>query len=366
MQKVPKYIIATAATIAGVLLLWYFRTIVVYILIAAVLGIIGGPLVTLIKKIHIKDFRFPGWLAALLTLIVIAGVAVGFFSLFIPLIFNKLSQLANLDIPGMLASLDKPIAAIEQFLHEYFAVDTDNFSISGALATYISDNVSWSTLNSALSSIISIGLNTLIALFAILFMTFFFLKDEGLFLRILLAVTPTRYEENIKHALGSITKLLSRYLVGIICESTVMMLLVSTGLMIWGYPASDAFFMGIIVGILNVIPYVGPWLGFAICFLIGIAIPPAGMSLLVIFLSIGSSVLIAQGIDNFLLQPVIYSNSVKAHPLEIFIVLLMAGKVGGVVGMVLAIPTYTILRVIAKEFFYNFKIVRKLTENMNT
>ena len=69
-------------------------------------------------------------------------------------------------------------------------------------------------------------------------------------------------------------------------------------------------------------------------------------------------------IDVFIFQPYIYSNSVKAHPLEIFIVILMAGHIGGIVGMLVAIPAYTVVRVFAKEFFSNFKVVKKLTDRM--
>lgn len=365
MQKVPKYIIGILASIVGIFLLWYFRRIVIYILVAAVLAIIGRPLVKLIRSVRIKNFKPPGWLAALLTLIVIWGLAIAFFSLFIPLVFGKLSQLANIDIHSMLEAFQQPLTHFEEFLREYFALDTTDFSITGAVANYLNGLIDWSTINNLLSSIISTVASTVIAIFAITFITFFFLKDDQLFLRILLAISPSRYEEKVKHALDSVSRLLSRYLIGILCESTIVMLIVSCGLMIWGFSASDAFFMGLIVGILNVIPYVGPWIAFGICMLVGAALIPTGMTLMTIFLAIGSSVLVAQATDNIVLQPLLYSSSVKAHPLEIFIVLLMAGSIGGVLAMIIAIPTYTVLRVIAKEFFFNFKVVRKLTENID-
>jgi predicted PurR-regulated permease PerM len=69
-------------------------------------------------------------------------------------------------------------------------------------------------------------------------------------------------------------------------------------------------------------------------------------------------------IDNTVLQPLIYSNSVKAHPVEIFLVILIAGSLAGIPGMILAIPTYTMLRVIAKEFLSQFKVVQSLTRNI--
>jgi len=75
-------------------------------------------------------------------------------------------------------------------------------------------------------------------------------------------------------------------------------------------------------------------------------------------------VIITNLIDNIVSQPVIFSNSVKAHPLEIFIVILASGFVAGIPGMILGIPAYTVLRVFAREFFYNFKAVQKITSNL--
>jgi len=71
-----------------------------------------------------------------------------------------------------------------------------------------------------------------------------------------------------------------------------------------------------------------------------------------------------QVMDNFILQPTIFGRSVKAHPLEIFIVVLIGAKLGGIGGMVLAIPTYTVLRVIGKVFFSEFKIVQSITKSL--
>jgi predicted PurR-regulated permease PerM len=69
-------------------------------------------------------------------------------------------------------------------------------------------------------------------------------------------------------------------------------------------------------------------------------------------------------IDNIILQPIIYSTSVKAHPVEIFLVIIMAGSLAGIPGMILAIPGYTVLRIVAREFLGKFRLVRKLTQNM--
>jgi predicted PurR-regulated permease PerM len=70
-------------------------------------------------------------------------------------------------------------------------------------------------------------------------------------------------------------------------------------------------------------------------------------------------------IDNVVFQPVIFSNSVKAHPLEIFVVVLIAGFAAGIPGMLLGIPAYTVLRVFAREFFYGFKAVQRITSSLS-
>ena len=73
---------------------------------------------------------------------------------------------------------------------------------------------------------------------------------------------------------------------------------------------------------------------------------------------------IMQLIDNFVLQPLIFSNSVKAHPLEIFIIVISAGTLWGVLGMIIANLIHT-FRVIAKEFLSEFKLVQELTKTFN-
>ena len=120
-----------------------------------------------------------------------------------------------------------------------------------------------------------------------------------------------------------------------------------------------------IAGLLNIIPYVGPLIGEAIGVVLCLILKyGAGVGLNVniwIFALIVLAIMLSvQLIDNFIYQPLIYSTSIKAHPLEIFIVLLIAGHIGGIVGMLIAIPAYTVIRVIASRFFYDFKIVRRL------
>jgi predicted PurR-regulated permease PerM len=308
----------------------------------------------------------PSWLAAILTLACLWGVLVSFFAIFIPLIVSKMSAIASLDLSSVTAFLQTPIAWIEEFIQTHFASGASDISLTEILGKQITRIFNIDALDGILGSIASTVGGIFVAIFSVTFIAFFFLKDETLFLRILQSIMPTKYEGHVKHALSETSKLLSRYFIGIIIESMAVMLMVAIALIFCGYGVSNAFFIGLTIGVLNVIPYIGPWLGFAISMLISSTFVVDGdMTLSFIFFSLAGTVVCAQFIDNTFLQPLLYSNSVNAHPLEIFIVILMAGQFAGVMGMLLAIPTYTVLRVIAKEFFNNFKIVQRLTEKMD-
>lgn len=372
MSKLSKYALALLGTVAIVLLVWYFGKIVTYILISAVLAIIGKPLVKILTKIHWHNRSFPRWAAALATLIAIWGVAILFVSLFFPLVFNKVSDLASLDIKNILeSSFYEPIQSLENWLREFFSIRED-FSLIDGFAQEIGNLFQIDRLNEAIKSIVTVIGNTLIALFCITFITFFFLKEENLFQNMVVGLFPKKYEHNVIHALSSVTKLLTRYFTGIIAESTAIMLLLSGIFLIWGFNAETAFFMGVIMGILNVIPYVGPLSGAIICAIVGLVTPLEGTSIVQMIFIIGGTIASVKLADDFILQPLLYSQRVYAHPLEIFLVLLMAGSIGQSLGgiqgtllaMLLAIPAYTVLRVFAKEFFFNFGLVQQLTEKI--
>lgn len=208
---------------------------------------------------------------------------------------------------------------------------------------------------------------TFISAFAVTFITFFFLKERGLLLKGLLLFLPAKYEESLKGILASIKRLLRRYFVGIFIQTTLVGCLITLGFSIIGVSFNHAAAIGVMCGLLNVIPYVGPLIGFILGLLVGSIVylqTPLAMDFLFYLLSIGIVHAIVNLVDNVVFQPLIFSNSVMAHPLEIFIVILMAGFAFGIVGMFLAIPVYTILRVIAREFFSQYKIVREITGRM--
>jgi predicted PurR-regulated permease PerM len=358
--------------ILGVALLlaaaWYFRNIVVYILISGVLSIMGRPLVDLLCKIRIKKWHFPRALSALLTLLLIWGVIVLFFVIFVPLVTKQINYFSTIDTEKIVQVVETPINKIENVFRSLNPKFPEDLSLKDYFEGKIFEVLNINMIQNFLGSMIGLLGNLIIAIFAISFITFFFLKDQHLFFESILMWVPDKYTDNVTRALYSIKNLLTRYFIGVLIQCTTIMILVDIGMTIVGIDFQQALVMGLILGILNVIPYVGPWIGLFIAIIMGVAshIDQDFSTVVVplVYYMILVEVII-HTIDNVINQPLIFSNSVRAHPLEIFIVVLAAGFAAGIPGMILGIPTYTVIRVFAREFFYNFKAVQKLTSGLS-
>jgi predicted PurR-regulated permease PerM len=368
MKTTLKNILIFAGIVLLIVGVWFFREIVVFILVSGVLSIMGRPLVDLLCSIKIAKWRFPRSLSALITLLIIWGMIVLFFSIFVPLVASQINQFSTIDSSKLVQFVNEPIRWIENIIKAF----NKNFAQDGAIREYIIGKVAGvlniTVIQNFIGSIAGILGNIIIAVFSITFITFFFLKDQHLFFDTILIWVPDKYIDNFTRALFSIKKLLTRYFIGIIIQSTCIMILITIGMTIVGIDFQQALVMGMILGIINVIPYVGPWIGLFIAIIMGVAshIDQDFQTVVIpmVFYMIVVEA-ITHTIDNVVFQPVIFSNSVKAHPLEIFIVVLAAGFAAGVPGMILGIPTYTVIRVFAKEFFNNFKVVKKLTSGLD-
>jgi predicted PurR-regulated permease PerM len=355
----------------GILILitgiWFFREIVVYILVSGVLSIMGRPLVDLFLRIRIGKWSFPRALSALLTLLIIWGGIVLFFYIFIPLVTSQIDQFSSIDSSKIVKLVEVPIKKVEALFRAFNKDITKEVSIQDFIISKVAGVLNINLLQNFIGSIANILGNIIVAIFSITFITFFFLKDQRLFFESILIWIPDKYVDSVTRALHSVKRLLTRYFIGIIIQSTCIMILITIGMTIVGIEFQQALVMGLILGILNVIPYVGPWLGLIIAIIMGVA---ANMNQdfstvvipLVWYMIIVEA--ITHTIDNVVFQPIIFSNSVKAHPLEIFIVVLAAGFIAGVPGMILGIPVYTVLRVFAREFFINFKTVQRITSSL--
>lgn len=357
MTLEPKYrwIAAAAGMIVLSFMVWYFHTIVFYILGAAVMSLIGKPMVLLLERL-----KFPRWVAAFTTLILLLVVVLGLAGLFIPVVVDKLNFISHFDAAQLNEMLRQPASSFEHWVNATFPMA--NFSVRDAVSSKLQPMLSSSFVQNTIGSITNFISEIAIAIFSISFIAYFFLKDDKLFGEGVVTLFPKKYELNIIRAMSSSTNLLARYFIGICIESLIKLVVVTLSLYFIGMEFSTSLIIGLITGVLNVIPYIGPIIGAIFAFVIAAVAPPImDVSLGGLIFQISIVLLVFQLIDNIVLQPYIYSSSVKAHPLEIFLVILMAGYIAGITGMLLAIPAYTVLRVFAKEFWGNFRVVQKLT-----
>ena len=364
LQTVLRWVVGlTVATAVGALL-WYFREVVVYILISAVFAIIGRPFVGLLCKIRVKRFALPRWFAAAVTLLLLWVIIGGLLSLIVPLVAGKIYELSSLDLRSALEGVEAPLERLQNSISTIFALPETHFSISDIIVSSLRRFLNYDTVNAVVSSIINTGMSAVIVVFSVSFITFFFLKEDGLFSQMVSAVFPEKYAENVHRAIDKVSLLLSRYFTGLLTESLIISTIIAVVLFLFGMNVEDACFIAVIMGMLNVIPYAGPAVGVLVSIFIGVVSPIDGCTIAYTLAVIMGTIRVVKGIDDFVLQPTIYSSKVSAHPLEIFIVILMAGSVGGIVGLLVAVPSYTVLRVFAKEFFSEVSLVRKLTKEI--
>jgi predicted PurR-regulated permease PerM len=364
MNNITKNILGGIIIVFVLFLMWYFSTLVIYTLIAAVISIVGRPIVRFFDKVRFRQYKLPHFLSALLTLIVIVGSVFLLAAVFVPLIINQAKMIADINVNAISADMRLRLKGVQDVLHQYgvlrYYENLDTVLISKA-----KEIVSLSTFSDILGSIVNIASSLFIGMFSVIFISFFFLKDENLFSDIILIMTPEKSQEKIIVILRDTRLLLGRYFSGVSFQLFVMMTLEVTGLTIFKVP--NALLIGTFGGMMNIIPYVGPLIGATAGILLGVSsIVSMGNynDIIPITLIIIGVFAFANMIDNFVIQPFVFSNRVKAHPLEIFFVVLMAGSMAGVPGMILAIPSYTVLRVIAREFFDKFSVIHSLTKNL--
>ena len=367
MNSSGKYVIGALMLGVVVFLCWYFSSIIAYVAVSVVISFIGRPLIDRLRRIRVRGRQLGDGVCAAITLVCIWLVFIVFFCTVIPLAIHEFRVLNDISITSVVNRLDAPLKELESTL-KYFGILESEQDMKDYLVKNVPSVLDVSRVKDVFGSLAGTISGAFIALFSISFISFFFLKDSKLFYRMMLAITPSAYEEGVGNALDSIQRLLVRYFIGITLEVIIVMTLNIIGLSIVGIAFAHAVVIGLITGITNVIPYLGPFIGAVFGLIVGL-VTHIDMDFntmlfpLLVYMTIVFC--ITQLIDNVVLQPLIYGNSVYAHPLEIFLVLLVAGNLAGIPGMILAIPAYTVLRVILREFFSKYKLVKSLTKSLD-
>ena len=368
VEKLAGFVLwASFLAVVG-LLCWYFRNVLIYIVLAIVVSLLSHPLARFLGKVRIKNRYVPDWLSSLLSILCVLGGFILIVTQVIPVvtgIIKEASFFSNLSL------FDGTIAdTVNGWAISIFPSLGKDFDAISVLLDYLKGTFSDISITGILGSMASAMVNLVIGLFSVVFISFFLVKDPKLVAKVAAALVPDRIEDSVMEAIGDIEHLLSRYFVGLTLEMIAVAFFNFLGLwLIARIGPTYALGIAFIAGILNILPYVGPLigeiLGVVLCLVLkygaGIGLD---VNILVFAVIVFAIMLSVQFIDNFVLQPIIYSTSIQSTPLEIFIVLLVSGHVGGILGMLAAIPIYTVIRVVAGRFFYNHKAVRRLMPDL--
>lgn len=357
-KTISNGILRAIAIILGITVLGYFllkiQSVLVYIIIAAIIALIARPIIIFLRR----KLKFPNTVAVITTMVVFIVLLLGIIGMFIPLVIEQGENLSLLKTENLQSDIQNIIIQV----NDYFKSKNINILSELKSADIFS---SLESIPNVLNSIVGTLGSFSVGLFSVLFISFFFMKDSRMFKSALLTIMPKGTENRFSDSLEKINDLLSRYFIGLVIQITILFILYTIILLIFGI--SNAVVIAFLCALLNIIPYIGPLIS---AFLMIILSMTSNLGLdfqskilpTTIYVMIGF--VIAQLVDNFASQPIIFSKTTKSHPLEIFLVIIIGGLLMGPLGMIIAVPTYTVIKVILKEFLADNKIVNSLTKDI--
>jgi predicted PurR-regulated permease PerM len=358
-KEISSGIVRAVLQLTGIcILVWLLlqvKTLLIYMLIAGIVSLIGRP----INQLLTKRLKLKNILASSITIVFLMWILISIFSLFVPLLVQQGENLSLLEVNELKGNIETLI----QEIGTYFNLDNSfwqqQFSVDNLF-----QNVNFGLLPELLNQTLELLGGFTIGLFSVVFILFFFLKDSHLQERIILALVNDEVTDRVEKSIEKTKGLLSRYFLGLLLQISILLIIYSIVLAI--FDVENAFIIAFLCALLNLIPYLGPIIGGVLMLLLTMSsFIGADFSTVILpktgYVMIGF--VLGQLVDNFFSQPFIFSNSVKSHPLEIFIVILASGTLLGPVGMIIAIPLYTTIKVIAQEFMAENKIVKSLTKN---
>lgn len=356
---IAKGILRALFIVTGIaILIWLLlsiRVVILYVVLAGILALIGKPLVSVLNR----KLKFNRTFATIFTLILFLVLLSSLFYLLIPLFIEQGKNLSFLNqdyfqrntailIQETNSLLKERGINIEMFLSEINIYSLFNFG----------------SFSLILNSVINIFSQITIGLFSTLFITFFLLKENNILTQLIKTTINEKHQQSALNSAMAIKNMLSRYFIGLLIQIGILFIIYWATLSFLDIP--NASIIALLCALLNLIPYVGPLIGIILMLtlsLTGIITLDFNKVLIPTATYIAIFYGVAQLIDNFICQPIIYSKSSKSHPLEIFIVILISGFIFGILGMVIAVPLYTSIKIIAKEFFTDNRIVKSLTKS---
>ncbi|MEP2772394.1 MAG: AI-2E family transporter [Fulvivirga sp.] len=345
--------------VAFVLLAWLFIDIFIYVVLAIVVSSLLRPLTHYISTAQFFKIRIPRFLAVIASYLIFIALIALFVVLFIPLISEQIEVISKIDFEALYARVTTPLTSFEDFLIANGLTSEEQGFIVNGLKENILELISGIRIGNILNQILSFTGSFFVGVIAVGFISFFFLYEMGSMRKKLISLIPNKYFEVTIAAYNKIERLLSNYLVGLAFQMVSIFTMASVGLSILGI--KYALTIALFAAVANLIPYLGPLLGATFGILVGVSTGidmVSAQDYLILIVKIVSVFGAVQIVDNIFLQPLIFSKSVKAHPLEIFIIIFAGASLAGIPGMIAAIPVYTVMRVSTSELYEGYRSYR--------
>jgi len=333
---------------------YQFFNVLIFIFLAIIFAAVGSPLMKLLQKIKFKKKTISSSAAAGVTLFVLVGLLFLGFYFLIPFIVKELSIVSSIDPTLYTTTIESWLYEADFFLHKHGLL-AKNEHLSDILLVQMKSFIGSISIPSVVENIFSFAGAAFILVFSVIFLTFFALKDKEIFFKMIRRAIPISFRDNYDRILMQTRVQVVRYFSGLLLDMVILGAIIGIACYFAGIP--NALLIGVLAGLFDIIPYIGPFIamgiGLVISFTSILPTDPSTAELTMLFWKMVIIFVVAKGIDNFVLQPVIFGKSVHAHPVEIYIVILVAGYVGGITGMIVAIPVYSLVRIVIKEFFGN-------------
>ncbi len=351
-QDLVKSIIILSAIALIILLLFKIRLGLLYIFISIILTLIITPFNKLLKN----KLKIGNSLSSLLSLTMLISFLSLLIVLFVPVLTKQGKNLSLLNTLEFREKIQSTITGLK----DYF--ETQNISVLDFISDLnIISEIDFSFVTKLFNSIISQIGSFSIGVLSVMFITYFLLKDGNIIFNKIIKLFPKKHVNKLSKSFIKIEDLLTRYFIGVSLQILILFSFYLALLLIIGI--ENAFAIAFICAILNIIPYLGPLISIILMIILSVT---SSLDIFLINDFITNSFWLFTGfvfiqlIDNFLLQPYIFSSSVKSHPLEVFIVIISAGLLFGIFGLIIAIPVYTTLKVIYQSFFDTKKMISNI------
>lgn len=334
-------------TILGIVALIFIfphvRSILMMLIIASIFAAILTPVVNFLEGQGV-----PQSLAILINILIVLGLIVLAISRVIPALITTVETLSS-------ALQSEYITNFEQYIHRILPESIDAAQISNRIVSQLNSLVV--NIISGLGSFLK-SIGSIFATIAIIpLFTFFLLKDQRKIVQGLVDKIPNKYFELSLNIIYKTGKKISQYLVGKIIQSAIVAALTIIGLLIvnlvFDNPVPPFILIGIIAGLFNMIPYIGPVAG-AIPALV-IAALNVQTNVITVLIWIAITFFIIQTLDASVIAPLVVSKSVNLHPITVVAVILIGGKLAGILGMFLAVPAAGIIKVIITQISWGLK-----------